>query len=131
MKKVYQTKGLTQQDGHDGDCFAACVASILETSINKEAQGNAWKDKDKWFENIQKIYKKDGVKLTRINSPEQQKALTGYYIGVLNLKNGSGPGHAVVMFANVGVVHNPLDNVNKNFPYDQYKLVTIVVVEKQ
>lgn len=95
MIKVYQRskKG----------CLPACIASILEKEINKEADivMNNAKIPFNYILELNKIYGKVGVQITEVKETRPNM----YYISILISRDFS-KSHAVVSYNNY-IVHNP------------------------
>lgn len=97
MKEVYQTRY-----GEDGNCFQACIASLLEVGLedvpdfaNKYPYETSWKECQKWARRI-------GCATTW--QLEDIKAYTGYYIASCKVGELY---HSVI--AKEGVIfHDPL-----------------------
>jgi hypothetical protein len=111
MKRVYQT---------GSNCFAACVASITERDINREASGNQWMVPGAWFDKLQIIYARERIKLIYVYS----QPLDTFYIGIYAAKTKGS--HAVVMYNGV-IVHDP---AGKNSNIDLNSTHTMIIVKK-
>lgn len=98
MKPIYQTKfGMP-----DGNCFAACLASVLELDEIPEISGT---DED-WFERVNEYLEPFGLYYFEFNyaDPSRTFNFPGYYLMI-----GPGPrgiNHAVVGFDGK-MVHDP------------------------
>ena len=99
MIKVYQTKF-----GMEGNCFNACLASILEVSIDKFPD---FKDEGTWYSSYQKwlrMYHLDFVMVA-----DWSKEQTSFLAHVFAIVGGTSPrelAHAVVYYKNE-LIHDP------------------------
>ena len=100
MKKVFQTKF-----GKEGNCFSACIASILELSIDDVPC--FLEDAGMWYFNYQQWARKHNLDLVGIT--EWGKETIGFIPQVYSIVSGLGPRglqHSTVYFGNE-MVHDP------------------------
>jgi len=120
MKKVDQTKLI--DDPGTGDCFRACVASVLELPLRAvphvcgdrlrgyEIELNGW-SVDSWFMNLKTWAKLVGLDTEIVKSVEDWKGrdIRGNHV----IASGPSPRspedtlHGVVMDTNESIVHDP------------------------
>lgn len=101
MKKVYQTKF----GSPDGNCFAACVASILEIGIDevpdfKEGNGEWYQKYKQWLRN----YAYDFIAIKGFDS--EDKDFCPHVYSIVGGTSPRGLDHAVVYFG-MEMVHDP------------------------
>ena len=111
MKPVYQTKFGCPE----GNCLAACLASVLEISIEEveqeyDARKYSIKGPD-WFYELQKWLFRRGLCVITFNYTGDSCVPVNCY-HIVGGKSHSGDwGHAVVYFGNT-LVHDPNPNTN-------------------
>jgi hypothetical protein len=113
MKKVYQTRY-----GFEGNCFQACIASILELSLKEVPDFSNLYDPEKIPEECNKWLKSKGLGIIELNTPNQKIDVfktvckyNGFYIASLG-DEGLLFGHAVIVKGKI-IFHDP-ENKNKN-----------------
>lgn len=109
MKPVMQTK-----PGADGNCFHACLASVLEVGI---ADVPEWPDGPDWLEHVRRFLADKGLGMLalQVQAPEALAAVDGYFI-VSGHTDGTVE-HAVVVRQG-RVVHDPHPNPTCKVRFD-------------
>jgi len=121
MKKVYQTTfgGLDAPKEKQGNCWQACVASILEIPLDEAFDCRPyWGQTDgKWFDRFNEWLAKYGLTCIAMDHTEEKglpsSPFLGYHIAEFTsctLKNGEG--HVCVIH-NGEVVHDPNPHAEK------------------
>lgn len=105
MKPVFQTRfGYPK-----GNCFAACVASILEVSVDKVWEGDeidaTMQDNDAWWKGWRTWLNSQGYDLAHVNFGAWFLPPKGYAIAN-GIAKGSGLRHSVVVFDGE-LIHDP------------------------
>ena len=99
--------GKDSPDAEKGDCFAACIASVLEVDLSTLPNFVVWLGHDhEWWARTQKyLHDRFGVTLFFSESPERHW-LPDY---VLTIAAGPGPrGHRhCCVYDGTGLVHDP------------------------
>jgi len=130
MIKIFQTRfgGLDKPTNEQGNCFQACIASILEIPL-KEAfdctpYGPSEKgtpvEKDSWYVDFNKWLAERGLASIYLECSRVVPAVTqilGYHLAEVKsttLKNGES--HCVVIH-NGNLVHDPNPNSKANLDY--------------
>ena len=104
MIKVYQTRFTSE----DGNCFAACVASIFETTVEDIENGFIMHkhQPEEWFAAFNEWLKKRGFCAVDIGIADQDYAPVGTY----HIASGQSPRfeckHSIVNFRNQ-MAHDP------------------------
>jgi hypothetical protein len=108
MIPVYQTIFSDESKGIHGNCFPACLASLLETTIEEIPQFQTMETN--WFPQLWEFLLKHGYEFKGTGKKEDIQTynigISGYYI-----VNGSSPrgikrGHAIVYY-NGMPIHDP------------------------
>lgn len=102
MIKIYQTKF-----GKEGNCFPACLASILEIPI--EGIPNFQSENGEWYFNYKKWFRRRGLDLLALNGNSWPKDMIGYCPQVYAIVSGKTPrglDHATVYLGG-NLVHDP------------------------
>jgi len=100
MIKIYQTKF-----GEDGDCFEACLASILEMDIKDVPH---YKEENWYFKYKEWLQSKD-LDLLMVGAWSKEKGVEKFIPNVFAIATGTSPRnikHAVVYLKNK-MVHDP------------------------
>ncbi len=122
MNKVYQTRfgGSSAELIQQGNCFQACVATVLQMPIEEAFDAVPWPD-DIWFEEFNKWLAKYNLGCVWLESSGEHPAPASKFLGIHiaecksdNLYNGGS--HAVVIEDGY-LLHDPLPNATRQGEY--------------
>jgi len=103
MKKVYQTKF----GAREGNCLQACIASILELTLEEVPDFCSEFEGEKYYEQFVKWLNKKGLSALPVNVEDDlnRPNYKGCYL-IVGGKNSDGVMHAVI-YKDGKLVHNP------------------------
>lgn len=110
MRKVSQTIS----SAGNGDCLAACIASILECSLDRLPNPCG----DNWWSEWTKFLAGHGLRI--LGKGRSLYYWDSYWIGVVASLNFEGRNHAVVMYDN-RLVHDPNISSAKRYTELNYR----------
>lgn len=116
MKEVDQTK-----TGKDGNCFQACIASMLDLSLEEVPDFVNLYSADDWLPECSKWLRKIGLGIVAIGIEDSESRdiadlyYTGYYIG--DLKQATRPWNHVVIMRKTDIVHDPMPDNKRTAGY--------------
>jgi hypothetical protein len=96
----------------NGNCFAACVASILECDLDRLPNPHG----DNWFGQWHEFLKPHGLRMLGKNNSLYY--WESYWIGLVDSLNNEGRGHAVVMLDD-SLAHDPNEGLPDSKVYEQ------------
>jgi len=115
MKKIYQTTfgGVDAPKEERGNCWQACVASILEVPLDEAFDCRPYWDQNdgKWFDDFNAWLKKYGLACIAMDHTEEKPlpstAFMGYHLGEFTSRTLTNGETHICVIHNGDVVHDP------------------------
>lgn len=138
MKLVYQTRsgGFDSPIGDQGNCFQACVATLLQIPLEVAFDCIAVESNGHWFEDFNKWLEQYGLGCIYLETSKEKPMTSTDFLGLhimecMSITLYQGERHAVVI-KNGEVIHDPDPNAKEQgeckavyifVPLEAYRLV--------
>ncbi len=132
MKPVDQTRVSSPENPHNGNCFCACVASLLELPIEEVPDFNSMPDS--WFMPFIRFLRKNGYEFGGTGKPENlkdEKGVDGFVIVEgSSYRDFVTRGHAVI-YKNGILAHDPHPSKSGLKEVQNYLIITRIPTQGQ
>lgn len=139
MFKVYQDRfcGRDAPKEQQGNCFQACVATVLQMPLEEAFDCCLHEDDEKWFDEFNEWLEQYGLGCIWLEMPKDNKPATSVFKGIHIVECMSpnlyhGERHAVVVKEGWELLHDPLPSAKEQgeiqgvyifVPLEPYKMV--------